>query len=51
MTGSCWCGRSESGECVGLHKFSEAEYKKFLEDKNKTDDKNTEIEKQNEKQK
>lgn len=35
MTGSCWCGRSESGLCVGLHKFSEAEYKKFLEEKDK----------------
>ena len=35
MTGSCWCGRSESGLCTGLHKFSEAEYKKFLEEKDK----------------
>ena len=26
----CWCGRSDSGICVGLHKFSEEDYQKYL---------------------
>ena len=48
MTGSCWCGRSESGLCTGLHKFSEAEYKKFLEEKDKPkEDKQPEIKMKN----
>ena len=48
MTGSCWCGRSESGLCTGLHKFSEAEYKKFLEEKDKPkEEKQTEIKMKN----
>jgi hypothetical protein len=32
MAGSCWCGRSESGICIGLHKFTEEEYQKFLKE-------------------
>ena len=30
MAGSCWCGRSETGVCVGLHKFSDQEYAEFM---------------------
>lgn len=33
MAGTCWCGRSESGVCVGLHRFSEEEYQAFLKEK------------------
>tara|TARA_R100000027_G_C2177934_1_gene72977 strand:+ start:30 stop:395 length:366 start_codon:yes stop_codon:yes gene_type:complete len=48
MAGSCWCGRSESGICTGLHKFSEAEYKKFLEEKSQPkEEKQVEVKMQN----
>ncbi len=30
-----WCGRSDSGICVGLHKFSEEDYQKYLKEKDK----------------
>jgi hypothetical protein len=34
----CWCGRSPSGICVGLHKFSEEAYQEYLKEKDKPKD-------------
>lgn len=29
--GTCWCGRSPTGDCCGWHKFTEAQYELELE--------------------
>ncbi|MGA1207118.1 MAG: hypothetical protein ACO31Z_05055 [Litorivicinaceae bacterium] len=30
-TGTCGCGRSPTGDCIGWHKLSEAEYQAKLD--------------------
>lgn len=35
--GTCGCGRSPSGKCIGWHGLSEDEYKKRLEEFNRTE--------------
>jgi len=32
-TGTCDCGRSPTGDCIGWHRLTEAEYRKKLLDK------------------
>ena len=35
MKGTCTCGRSPTGNCIGWHKLTEENYKKSLEHYNK----------------
>lgn len=35
-TGTCGCGRSPTGDCIGWHKLSEQEYQAKLAEYNET---------------